>query len=425
VPHQDALTIVAKLDPQRMAALQASMDVLRQDPARNDILPFGALPGCHFGRVVVLPATRDLHGHEIAPQLLMLSDCDGSADGHLEALVDTVGAGLDRLFGHCKGYPENLGNGTGRSARLAFLRDRQVRTKANYVHRPGRTVDQIRGEAKLYRSLQGYLGEQRLRGIGPLEARKQLRRHVEHTPELSWALSAPPSIGLGYRARSALHATTLPLALTLLGPITIPAALVLVLLVRLQELRDASEDERPTPEHVRELAQLEDFFAHNGFTAGGFVKPGLVRRAVVETVLPLIGYGTRHLFTRDSLAGVKTIHFARWIPLDGGRRVVFCSNYDGSLESYNNDFIDLVAWGLNLVFSNGQGYPRTRFLVLEGAEREQEFKDFLRRHQIPTPVWYSAYPELTAVNVVRNAKLRAGLRGFMTERQARQWLRLL
>jgi hypothetical protein len=200
---------------------------------------------------------------------------------------------------------------------------------------------------------------------------------------------------------------------------------VLVLLVRLQELRDASEDERPTPEHVRELAQLEDFFAHNGFTAGGFVKPGLVRRAVVETVLPLIGYGTRHLFTRDSLAGVKTIHFARWIPLDGGRRVVFCSNYDGSLESYNNDFIDLVAWGLNLVFSNGQGYPRTRFLVLEGAEREQEFKDFLRRHQIPTPVWYSAYPELTAVNVVRNAKLRAGLRGFMTERQARQWLRLL
>src|SRR4029077_7630200 len=163
----------------------------------------------------------------------------------------------------------------------------------------------------------------------------------------------------------------------------------------------------------------------NGFTAGGYVKPGWVRQAVISAVLPLIGWGTRHLFTRDSLGGVKTIHFARWIPLDGGRRVVFASNYDGSLESYNNDFIDLVAWGLNLVFSNGFGYPKTDWLVFGGASREQEFKDFLRRHQIPTPAWYSAYPDVTAVNIERNAKLRAGLGGRMSEREAQAWLRLL
>jgi hypothetical protein len=142
----------------------------------------------------------------------------------------------------------------------------------------------------------------------------------------------------------------------------------------------------------------------------------------MRSVLSLIGYGTRHLFTKDSLAGVKTIHFARWIPLDGGRRVVFASNFDGSVESYNNDFIDIVSWGLNLVFSNGHGYPRTRWLVLEGATREQEFKDYLRRHQIPTPVWYSAYPELTAANVARNSRLRSGLRGRMTEGEAQKWL---
>jgi hypothetical protein len=150
-----------------------------------------------------------------------------------------------------------------------------------------------------------------------------------------------------------------------------------------------------------------------------------VRRAVVAGALPLIGFGTRHLFTRDSLAGVRTIHFARWIPLDGGRRVVFCSNYDGSLESYNNDFIDLVAWGLNLIFSNGYGYPRTRWLVFGGASREQEFKDYLRRHQMPTPVWYSAYPHLSAANVVRNAELRAGLSGQLNETEAQRWLRLV
>jgi hypothetical protein len=35
--------------------------------------------------------------------------------------------------------------------------------------------------------------------------------------------------------------------------------------------------------------------------------------------------------------------------------MLFASNYDGSLESYMDDFINKVAWGLNLVFSNGVG----------------------------------------------------------------------
>ena len=42
----------------------------------------------------------------------------------------------------------------------------------------------------------------------------------------------------------------------------------------------------------------------------------------------------------------------------------FSSNYDGSLESYMNDFIDKAAWGLNAIFSNGDGFPRTSLPVL-------------------------------------------------------------
>ena len=221
--------------------------------------------------------------------------------------------------------------------------------------------------------------------------RKRICAFLKRHPKLSWALEAPPRVDVAYRARNALHAT-LPLALLPFGPVLVPAALVVLALVRMQELRDPSDSARPSRELVRELTRIEDFFAHNGFTAGGYVKPGWVRQTVLSAVLPLIGWGTRHLFTSDSLAGVKTIHFARWIPLDGGKRVVFASNYDGSLESYNNDFIDLVAWGLNLVFSNGDGYPKTSWLIFGGASREQEFKVFLRSHQIPTPIWYSAYP---------------------------------
>ena len=117
------------------------------------------------------------------------------------------------------------------------------------------------------------------------------------------------------------------------------------------------------------LAALEDHLVQNPFTAIGHVKPGRFRRWTLVVILFYLDYATRHFFNRGDLSGVKTIHFARWVFIDGKRRVFFASNYDGSLESYMDDFIDKVAWGLNLVFSNGVGYPRTSWLVRGGAQR--------------------------------------------------------
>ena len=71
----------------------------------------------------------------------------------------------------------------------------------------------------------------------------------------------------------------------------------------------------------------------------------------------------------------------------------FSSNYDGSLESYMNDFIDKAAWGLNAIFSNGDGFPRTSFLFCGGITDEQAYKRFLPTRQVPSRVWYSAYKQ--------------------------------
>ncbi len=84
-----------------------------------------------------------------------------------------------------------------------------------------------------------------------------------------------------------------------------------------------------------------------------------------------------------------------------------------------------VWWGLNAVFTNGVGYPRTSWLVLGGARNEQAFKDYLRRRQVPTQVWYSAYPELTAVNIDNNAQIRAGLSGELSRNETEAWLQRL
>ena len=179
-------------------------------------------------------------------------------------------------------------------------------------------------------------------------------------------------------------------------------------------------------EHNAALAELEDHDVSNQFTAMGSLKPGVVRLLTAIVVLIAIDYGSRHLYTRGGLARVRSIHFARWVFLDNRQRIVFFSNYDGSHESYMDDFVNKVGFGLNVVFSNGIGYPRTNWLILDGCSDERKFKEFNRRHQVPTQVWYKAYPGLTALDLDRNARIRQGLESAsMSDDDAREWVALL
>jgi hypothetical protein len=142
-------------------------------------------------------------------------------------------------------------------------------------------------------------------------------------------------------------------------------------------------------------------------------------------LLWLVNYAARHFFVRGHLARVPTIHFARWVFLNDKRRMIFASNYDGSLDSYMDDFINKVGWGLNLAFSNGIGYPATNWLVLDGSKDEQKFKYFLRRHQMPTQVWYDAHTGLSAFDLKRNMLIRRGIDcSFMSYADLQKWIAL-
>lgn len=70
-------------------------------------------------------------------------------------------------------------------------------------------------------------------------------------------------------------------------------------------------------------------------------------------------------------------------------------------------------------------YPRTSWLVRDGAKDELAFKSYIRVRQQPSQVWYSAYGDLTTVNIANNARVRAGLSGRMNDDEAAAWLRLL
>jgi hypothetical protein len=64
--------------------------------------------------------------------------------------------------------------------------------------------------------------------------------------------------------------------------------------------------------------------------------------------------------------------------------------------------------------------------VRDGCADEQKYKNFLRRHTLPTQVWYKAYPGLTAIDLERNRRIREGLESSsMSEQETREWVALL
>jgi hypothetical protein len=421
MPHQVALTIVAPVAEGHTGALTRALGDLGADPK----LPFDELPGLHFARLFVLEETRDLSGTPIPAQLVFLSDVDSSAGPYLPAFVEAFGDRLDDIFGHCVGYP--AAGARGPAGRLAFLMNHRVGAAAAYVNTVGRSLEQVRHEMELREAIEDFFGRSGgPSGSTPAEIRAAIQEFVFEEPSLAWARRPARPPELWWRMKELAHAIVAPLVLLLLLPLVLVGLLVWIVALRLHERSDVPEhDAPPDPGRLELLTAMEDHVVQNPFTAVGFVKPGPFRRWTLQAVLAAVSYGIRHVFNRGRLSGIRSIHFARWVFIDDRRRLFFASNYDGSMESYMDDFIDKVAWGLNAVFSNGHGYPRTNWLVRDGAKDEEAFKYYLRAHQILTPVWYSAYPGLTAVNVENNAAIRAGLYGGMTNEEAAAWLRRL
>ena len=434
VEVQRSLTVVARIEPDRLDELTSLLVGIGADVRGNEVIPLSLLGTIHFARFVILPEAVDLEGTLIPPTLIFSTNFDGSKKRHLESLVDLTGAGLDQIFSHCEGYPES-GQRTSK-ARLAYLRKSSVRTQAFYVNTVGRTVQQVADEARLRREIEGFLDERDWTNEDAESVHRKIGEFVRADETLSWALERPSSdLGLrlwrgfkvGLLVLLGLAGVGLGVLLPVLGILALLLLVLFLLVLRVFEVFNYPENIRPSSKRLEENESDEDLRLQNELTAYGDLQKGLFRRLLVRVLFWVLNFGARNIFYRGQLAGVDTIHFARWTMIDRGRRVFFFTNYDGSLDSYNNDFVDRIAFGLNEAFGSGNGWPLTFLILFRGANDEQAFKFYLRNHQIHTLVWYvaPAYDGVTAVNAIRNSKIRAGVARSLRGRRAQEWLRLL
>ncbi len=425
--------ILAPVRPQREAELRVLLASMNDGPGRlkpdNGLIPFQQLDTLHVARLLIVDdkTLDDVRLYGIARRtyplsLTLLGDVDGDADAFLRELARRAPEGLRTIFSHCEGF-------TSQTGLVEWMRTHSVSPAANYVNWRGRTVQRVREEAALRDALEQHIQNNAtaLKGVPPREIHARLKHFVHAdiaTGRLTLSLERPTPPG--WRLRNLLHLIGVPLALLLASPLLIVVAAIFLIRLRRLEKTDPELCRRPDPAAAAELAIQEDHDVSNQFSAMGRLKPGIVRLWTTMFVLLAIDYAARHLYTRGGLARVRTIQFARWVFLNDRQRIIFLSNYDGSLESYMDDFINKVGFGLNVVFSNGIGYPRTNWLVLNGCSDERKFKMYLRRHQLPTQVWYKAYPGLTAIDLERNGRIRQGLeQSSMSDDDARKWVALL
>ncbi|MGO4391603.1 hypothetical protein AB4Z46_09645 [Variovorax sp. M-6] len=434
--------VIAAVADGREASLRNLLDTMNLKPGMADpanaLVPFGVFERLHFARFALLTDTTlgDLEAFglprpRVPLYLSFFGECDGPADQQLAEFVEVAGNGLRRIFAHCESFDAG-------GLLFAWLKSHSLPVAAGYVNRIGRTVRQVREDSALQRALASQVPRDICaEAIDPQALRHRLLAFVQAEQlEGRLLLTSPERTPSGWLLRNSLHAIALPLAaLVVVGLLFRWPLLWLPLIVALafgvwqlrrHEKSDPEFCPRPDRAAVLEMQRLEDHDLTNSFTALGPVKPGLFRRWLTQAILYAIDYACRHLFGRGHLARVQTIHFARWVFLDGKTRVLFASNYDGSHESYMDDFINKAAWGLNLIFSNGFGWPRTAWLLKGGARHELRFKYYQRRHQLPTQVWYKAYPGLTLTDLERNRRIREGFdMHTMSDAQALAWLRLL
>jgi hypothetical protein len=310
-------------------------------------------------------------------------------------------------------------------ARLrSFLLARVVLPDAGYIGNVGRSAQRTKDEAALRHAL-----EMRLDGIvadgsatsGPaiFAALRDFARDG-----FGWALRAERRIGrLDLFVRWAALAAV-ALALFVLWPVAGPLLLLFVIVLRAHEITDKVDIPPSDLKHVLALAANEDNIVQNHMASLCYVKPGRFRLFSIRLVLFLTKLVGR-VSISGKLSGLNSLHFAHWVVIDDGRRLLFLTNYDGSWENYLDDFIDKAAIGLTAIWSNTVNFPRTRFLVLGGARDERKFKAIARQTQVLTNVWYSAYPNLTVPTIDNNSAIRDGLASPPSGAKVDAWLQRL
>jgi hypothetical protein len=110
--------------------------------------------------------------------------------------------------------------------------------------------------------------------------------------------------------------------------------------------------------------------------------------------------------SQDAVNEIGTLHESRFVLMDGGKRLMFCSSFDGSWDQYIDDFATTgVAKNFELTWSHCQGFP---------GIKDPNAKDWFKERAVKASQFVVAYPEPTVKQVWRALAVAAAFDQVLT-----------
>jgi hypothetical protein len=420
---QNTITIVTRINRNDLDALDQLLGDIGREVEKNQYIRFGEIASLHMAGIVV--AARD---PRFSPILIFESNFDGTVDEYLRELVAHGRAGLDAIYGKCEGYPSDAADAARTDASIiAYLKKHSLPAAAFFVGLPGQTVASIKNATavreEINRFLDDDLAKNGMHSLSPMQIRDRIVQHLERGSPVKPEI---PSITFSHYRWIALRNTILIALIAILAlPLLLPVALIWILAIRILEIREKHAPIRPDPPVDDRTYAVEDLSVQGHLATIGIVKENPIRRLTIRAVVGLVGIMYKRILLRGGFGGIYTLHFAHVVLLDEGRRVLLLTGYDGSALEYLGNFTDIAGMYINAAYGSVENYPACKWLLGSGASSLNGFLEFSRQHMQYTPVFYSAYPQATVLNLMKDLDIRDHLAAARSESEVERLLKLL
>jgi hypothetical protein len=163
-----------------------------------------------------------------------------------------------------------------------------------------------------------------------------------------------------------------------------------------------------TTTNTTKSAQPERPGLHDG-VAGEFlviakIKPGQAD-SLRKTLAGLLNDFRSGTEGREALKDIGTLHDARHLIFDNDTRLLFASVFDGSWDTYIDDFATTqIAKNFELVFSHAEGFP---------GISDPNVKEWFVAHQVPALVFASSYPDLTTKQIWKDQRVNEAFQAVL------------
>jgi hypothetical protein len=435
------LSIAVNIQPGKADSVKSFLSDLNRNPGGNGLIPFSKSPTTLFVSGVVLPE-QDYNGKKLPETCLFMTSYTGPRKIHLQELISIGAPGLRQLFQYCVGFPATALHS---DKELTLFLKRHAHADTFYTGMQYITSPDIAKEEQLRASIEDYLDQMQTNdGFNRLDEkaiRSKIQDFVKSKPEFSWTAEIPKrsfmDYWLLYRGIFFLALIILLVLLSVIGwlvsdiafyrnttifsGILLSILAVLLINIRLLETKSQFVAGRQPDKWVKAIYATQIHPVLNQMTVSGPLKKGNARIIVYYLLLKLVS------ILRGTIT-IPTIATARWLTIDGGKRLVFISNYSNVSESYVRDFIDSKqsASKINLLFGQGYGYPATQWIMGKGAIDDPDgFIDEVFLMQHITQLWYWPYQNLSVDNINISHQIRTGLFATLTGKEIKEWLALL